>query len=64
MVAEVGFAAIVNWTEAEEGPEAGSGDGGAGAADSFAEGISGCWMDAGRRPAARDRGDGAGAGGA
>ena len=47
VVAEVGCAAIVIWTEAEEGPVAGSGDGGAAAADSFAERISGYWIDAG-----------------
>jgi hypothetical protein len=52
VVAEVGFAAIGNWTEAEEGPEASSEDGEAGAADFLAEGISECWIGAGWRFAA------------
>ena len=42
-----GEAGHVDCPEAEEGPVAGSGDGGAAAANSFAEGISGYWIDAG-----------------
>ena len=42
-----GEAGHVDSPEAEEGPVAGSGDGGAAAADSFAERISGYWIDAG-----------------
>ena len=42
-----GEAGHVDSPEAEEGPVAASGDGGAAAADSFAERISGSWIDAG-----------------
>ena len=42
-----GEAGHVDSPEAEEGPVARGGDGGAAAADSFAERISGSWIDAG-----------------